>query len=57
MTKIAAIPKAVTKINWGTAGSVVVGMILFGGLIYGVTRLPTNDITRPIKKVAATVSV
>lgn len=47
--------KNVKNISWGTAGSVVVGIALFGALAYAIRRLPENNITTPVKTVAANV--
>ena len=40
------------RINYSTAISVVVGIALFGGLQYVISRLPSNELTRPVKKAA-----
>jgi len=44
--------KGVTNVSWGTVGSVVVGLSLFGGLIYAIRRAPSNPITNVAKKAA-----
>ena len=48
--------KKVKNINWATAGSVVVGLALFGGLMMLIRRSPENAVTTPIKKAAAFVN-
>lgn len=48
--------KNVKNVSWSTAGSVVVGLALFGGLMYAIRRAPENAVTTPIKNVAAKVS-
>ena len=52
MSKVTNIAE-VTKFSWRTAGGVVVGLALFGTLIWGVRSLPNNAITAPIKTAAA----
>lgn len=42
----------VTKVNWATAGSVVAGLALFGGLIWAIRRAPSNPVTDVAKKAA-----
>jgi hypothetical protein len=42
--------KKVTNIQWGVVGSVVVGLAVFGGLVYAVAKLPSNSVTRPVKQ-------
>lgn len=42
--------KQVKNVNWGVAGSVVVGMALFGGALYLIRRAPSNAVTDPLKK-------
>lgn len=44
--------KQVTNINWAVAGSVVVGIALFGAMMYAVRRVPTNAVTAPLKTAA-----
>lgn len=48
--------KQVTKVNWGGVGTVVVGIALFGAVLYGIRRLPSNAATDVVKKGAAIVS-
>ena len=36
--------------------SVVVGLASFGALIWGVSKLPNNAITKPVKEAAKVVS-
>ena len=48
--------KNVTNISWGTAGSVVVGLALFGGLMYAIRKAPNNAVTTPIKSAANVVA-
>lgn len=48
--------KNVTKISWGTVGSVAVGIALFGGILYGIRKLPDNAATAPVKQAANIVS-
>lgn len=45
----------VRNISWGTVGSVAVGIALFGLVMYGVKKLPNNQITRPVKQAADVV--
>lgn len=42
--------KQVKNVSWSTAGSVVVGMALFGALVYLIRRAPSNAVTDPVKK-------
>lgn len=39
-----------SKATWKVAGAVVLGLGLFGGLIYLIRRAPDNAITTPLKK-------
>jgi hypothetical protein len=55
MAKVTEIPAQMTKINWSTAGSVVVGLSVFGGLLYLIGKLPSNAVTTPIKTAASAV--
>jgi hypothetical protein len=48
--------KNVTRISWGTVGSVAVGLALFGLMAYAVRMLPENAVTRPIKTAANVVT-
>ena len=48
--------KNVTKISWSTAGSVVVGIALFGGLMMAIRKAPDNAVTAPIKRAADMVA-
>ena len=48
--------KQVKNINWGTVGSVAVGIALFGGVLYAIRKLPDNAVTTPIKTGANIVS-
>lgn len=48
--------KQVKNVNWSTAGSVVVGMALFGLVIYAIRRAPSNAITDPAKRAAEVVA-
>lgn len=48
--------KNIKNVNWGTVGSVAVGMAVFGLVVWGITKLPSNAITTPVKKAAAVVS-
>lgn len=41
--------------NLGTVTSVVVGLAVFGGLLYAIRRAPENAVTTPLKNVAANV--
>lgn len=47
----------VKNINWGTVGSVAVGIALFGAVVYGVRMLPSNAATSPVKKAVEAVNV
>lgn len=47
--------KQVTKVNWSVVGSTALGVALFGAVVYGVSRLPTNSVTRPVKQTVAAV--
>jgi len=42
--------KQIKNVNWSTAGSVVVGMALFGLVVYAIRRAPSNAITDPLKR-------
>lgn len=44
--------KSITKVDYAVAGSVVVGIAAFGLLMYGIRKLPTNQVTAPVKNVA-----
>lgn len=48
--------KKVTDVDWRVAGSVVVGIGIFGLFLWGVRTLPTNAVTTPIKKAAEVVA-
>ena len=47
--------KNIKNINWGTVGSVAVGMAVFGLAIYAIKKLPSNAVTTPVKKAADVV--
>lgn len=47
--------KQIKNISWGTVGSVVVGLTVFGGLIYAIKRAPSNVVTKPLKEGAAAI--
>lgn len=53
---VKAAAKQVTKINWATAGSVVAGMALFGAVMWGIRKLPSNNVTAPVKRAANEIS-
>lgn len=46
----------VTKISWGTVGSVAVGIALFGAVMFAINRLPSNAATDVIKRGANVVN-
>lgn len=48
--------KGMKNFSWSTVGAVVVGMAVFGSVAYGVSRLPRNDITRPIQETVEKVT-
>ena len=48
--------KKVTNVNWGGVGTVVVGIALFGAVLYGIRRLPDSAVTAPLKAGANAVS-
>lgn len=48
--------KNVKNISWGTVGSVAVGIAMFGLIMYGVRKLPTNAATKPVKQAANIVN-
>lgn len=48
--------KDVTKVSWSTAGSVVLGIALFGGLMMAIRKAPDNAVTAPIKRAADMVA-
>lgn len=56
MAKITSIPKKMTRFNWQTVGAVVVGMVVFGGIVYGISRLPNNAVTTPVKRATANIA-
>lgn len=48
--------KQITKIDYRVVGSVVAGIAIFGAIMWGVRRLPSNPVTAPVKKAADVVS-
>ena len=48
--------KQVKNINWGTVGSVAVGIAFFGAVVYGIRKLPNNQVTVPVKDAVNAVS-
>lgn len=42
--------------NLSTVTSVVVGLVAFGAIMYGIRRLPDNNITTPVKDAANKVA-
>lgn len=41
------------KIDFKTAATVAVGVALFGFAVWGIRKLPSNAVTKPVKDVAA----
>lgn len=42
--------KKITNVQWGVVGSVVVGLTVFGAVVYAVAKLPSSPITKPLKQ-------
>lgn len=47
--------KNVTKVSWPVVGSVVVGLVAFGGIMYAINRAPRNAVTAPVKDAAQAI--
>lgn len=48
--------KNLKNINYGTVGSVAVGIALFGLVMWAIRKAPSNAVTNPVKKAADIVS-